>query len=470
VLIVFVILGTVTLAASIVGLIGVGPGGRSAAPLHVICLALLGAAAWSSHETTTGRVCLFAAAGIEAIRWLASKKRVKPVVDSVPGYRTIGAGEDPVRAARSSPAASPSHGPSAAKTAAARSQPDDAAYLAEAWSPEAGEIAAARAKATGTIRSTVEEAQPDAITEPAPAERWEDEGGDVRMTKPPAQRRPGDDVGADLPTPPTNTVNALPPSEQELPRLTLRTQVLFSRDCSVAPGVFVASLRRTGRRDAAAVEGDTLPRIRIGDVVLEFDLQNAPRDPAAIEETLTYFEHSAEFADAIRVHAAHVTLTSHYPAGSPRDFVVRVHHHAHAALTEFTPVVCTFWPDARMLTPVDQLAGLLEYARSAGQAMWRTCAHIRGFALSGDNEGMLLFDSVGLLAFGLPDVQVIAPASHEAAARKAIDLIAERIFISGCDLPHGTEYSASDGLVWRVNYTRSAFVPDREVVQLALKT
>ncbi|MBK8268849.1 MAG: hypothetical protein IPK83_11320 [Planctomycetes bacterium] len=149
---------------------------------------------------------------------------------------------------------------------------------------------------------------------------------------------------------------------------------------------------------------------------------------------------------------------------------MRLHHHAHAALPEFAPVIAAFWPDARMLTPLDQLPGLLEYARSPAQPMWRTCTHIRGFALAGENEGMFLFDSVGLHAFGLPDVQVIAPAAEEAAARATIDLITQRIFNTGCDLPHGTEFTASDSRVWRVNYTRSAFVPDREVVQLALKT
>ncbi len=350
--------------------------------------------------------------------------------------------------------------------------------LAASWTPEMGEIAAARAKA-GAAGPTPNPGAPTTRPQP-PDESTEADATDFRSDIRAVDQ--GVDMSAQHGAQTsgmyatheagTDAAPSSAPIEENLPKLCIKSEVFFTRECGISPSVFVASLRRGGRRDATADELDPSaePRVRVGPVALDYRLEQSPRDSLLIEETLTHFEHPAEFAERVRHHAAHVTLSARHDIDTPRDQVVRILHHAHAALAEFAPVAAAFWPDARMLTPTEQLAGLLDYARSPGQSMWRSCTHIRGFALSGENEGMLLFDSVGLLAFGLPDVQVIAPSAHEAAARKTIDLITERIFTSGCDMPHGTEYAASDGLTWRVNYTRSAFVPDREVVQLALKT
>ncbi|MBX3396627.1 MAG: hypothetical protein KF841_14800 [Phycisphaerae bacterium] len=462
-LIVFVILGTLTLAGSLVGLLNAPSRAMRFVPFHVVSLGLVGAAWWFTHQNSTGRVCLFVGAAVEAIAWMAQKMgngRTKVGRDSekppVKGrFAGDGPGNQPGR-------------PSAALRPA-REQPDESAFLEASWTPEAGEIAAVRARArAGGVPSTEGH---DALGV-----------GKVFIQQNDQPDMPTDSVdsaGPDGSTDPANGslaagtifTEGVEPDQTPMRPLSLRTEVLFSDECRIPPSVFVASLRRSGRRDASADEeaGDEPMRIRVGDAVMEYQIEKGSRESSAIEETLVHFEHPAEFSDRVRNHAARVVLTSRYDYGTPRDTIVRLHHFAHAALTEFAPVMAAFWPDARMLTPVEQLAGLLEYSRSPVHAMWRTCAHIRGFALAGENEGMLLFDSVGLHAFGLPDVQVIAPSANEAAARSTVDLIAERIFQSGCDLPHGTEYTASDGLVWRVNYTRSAFVPDREVVQMALK-
>lgn len=464
-LIVFVILGTLTLAGSLVGLLNALSRARRFLPFHAASLGLVGAAWWFTHETNIGRVCLFVGAAVEAVSWLAQqmgngRSKVERSTEKPAAKGRFAGDELQDQPGRTMPAIKP-----------AREQPDESSFLEENWTPEAGEIAAARARARAAGSSSMPE-----------------ENHALGVGKVFVQPR---DQGEIAPTPydsavPYETTESVgepsadgvvsaagEESNQSATRpLSLRTEVLFSDECRIPLSVFVASLRRSGRRDASADDetGEEPMCIRIGDAVLEYQIESGSRESSAIEETLVHFDHPAEFGDRVRNHAARVVLTSRYDYGTPRDSIVRLHHFAHAALTEFAPVMAAFWPDARMLTPVEQLAGLLEYSRSPVHAMWRTCAHIRGFALAGENEGMLLFDSVGLHAFGLPDVQVIAPSVNEAAARSAVDLIAERIFQSGCDLPHGTEYTASDGLVWRVNYTRSAFVPDREVVQMALKS
>lgn len=459
----FVIIGTLTLAGSLVGLMN-SRSGKSGwrVPLHGLTLALIGVAWWATHESNLGRFCLIAAAVLQVIAWITARATPPSIVRGSESTMTgVDLNDDEFLA---TPAAVP---PAGVKTKAPeRVQPDEDAALAADWSPEKAEIAAARAKAAA-VKPPGSAAPSESASSTTSARPRPDLGVGSVFAIPPDESPDEDEPLQSS----DETATDEPDADASL-ALSLTSEVLFSRECGVPPSVFVASLRRTGRRDAAAAgESDgPVQRIRIGEAVLEYQIEKGPRESPALEESLTHFEQPPDVAERARTHASRLRLTTRYAMGTSREAVVRIHHHAHAALIEFAPVVAAFWPDARMLSPVEQLPGLLEYTRSPGQALWRTCTHIRGFALAGDNEGTLLFDSVGLHAFGLPDVQVIAPAANEAQARATVELITERIFSTGCDLPHGTEFTASDGNVWRVNYTRSAFVPDREVVQLGLKT
>ena len=69
--------------------------------------------------------------------------------------------------------------------------------------------------------------------------------------------------------------------------------------------------------------------------------------------------------------------------------------------------------------------------------------------------------------FGLPDLQLIlrgVATADEAALTR--DALCEQVLNEGCHLLHGTDLIDPREIAWRVSYRRSAFDPDREVVQL----
>lgn len=444
-LIVVFILGTLTLSGALYGLMSGGPRRGATAPVHLLALVLLGVTWWFKHTTPIGRMCLAGGVAAEVVALFLGRSRQGHASDEdLPAGR-------PRKHIVIDPKAGKSSEVEIADSAAANAnpgQPNEDGYLEANWNPREGERLAARARQAGVAPKA---SQPVEGEDDGPAV-----GQVFALPKSEAQAGAATDASAAAPV-------------EEEPRLTFRTEVLFRRACSITPSVFLASLRRNGRRDAVHDESRGLPRITAGDVQLDFEIATSPLDVALVEEGLTHGEVPADLVEPIRTHASRLVLTSRYHFGTPRDQIVRLHHHAHAALTEFTPVVAALWPDARLITPVSQLSILLGQSQHNSQLMWRTCVHVRGFALTGDNEGMLLFDSVGLHGFGLMDVQIIAPADRQDAARNTLHLITERFYSAGCDLPNGTEYAAGGGDVWRVTYSRSAFAPDREVVQLAAK-
>ena len=274
-----------------------------------------------------------------------------------------------------------------------------------------------------------------------------------------------------MPSPPNDEKTIQPPDDQapissdapSLPQVvdwSVTTYVLFRRPYDMVPEIFYASLRRNGRRDATMVDSvasERTTRIQAGPVILELCSIAAPLKMPGLQEVVSE-------------HEAHMILTSAYRTDTPCDQVVRLHHFAHSALAEFAPVLAVLWPSAGRLVWVDDLAGLLSMAAEPDQPMAETCTEIRVLPFDSENGDLIVSDSVGLHAFGLPDVQIVTPGQPSDTAMTALHQLVERLFKSGCDFVDGAEFSLDGGHTWQMTHTRSAIPPDRQVVQIAMNS
>ena len=174
-------------------------------------------------------------------------------------------------------------------------------------------------------------------------------------------------------------------------------------------------------------------------------------------------------SSAVSAHEGHAVLTSTFEALVARDRVIRLHHRAHAALAEFAPVVAVMWPQAERLESADRLAERLQQAEDPDRPMAATYLQFRSLPLDGETAGMFLTDSVGLHAFGLPDLQIITAGPPNESEASELRRLAERFLESGCDLVDGSEFAMADDRPRSVMHGRSAFAPDREIVQIAAR-
>ena len=89
------------------------------------------------------------------------------------------------------------------------------------------------------------------------------------------------------------------------------------------------------------------------------------------------------------------------------------------------------------------------------------------FPQSEARPGQYVSDSVGLHAFGLPDVQIATETEPDETVSVALYRLVERFFCKGCEEQDGSEIDLADGGRWRVTRCRAVFPPDREVIELA---
>lgn len=467
----FPILGALALMAALYGGVSAWEARRSllALVLHGVAVLLLALAFFRTHETIEGRIGLALAMAVEAAAFWAARARSIPV----PGV------EDPPNRAqgeRRTTSAGPQfqapqgYAVHAARVADGGSQPDvqGDAEASLAVPPDSGGTTAASTDAPL-------EPEPAPVTHmPATAE-----------ATPPVHP---DQSGAASPDGLATTVSEASPAtlnsegglqgrvdareESRVPRRSFSTIVLFERPMNLTPTVFLASLRRAGQRDATMSHSsgpDLLAAVEAGTITLR--LQSGPGRCAAPELDWA-IDTSEEWSEARAVfehHEAHAVLISEYDPDTPPDAVVRLHHRAHAALMEFASVAAVLWPAAERLDPPNALATMAIQASEAGRSLASTCTTIRRFELDGENAGLVLIDSLGLSAFGLPDVQVIAshPPAEETStiARQAV----ERLFAARGEV-EPIELLIDEPDAWRVMRVQSAFAPDREVVQISRRT
>lgn len=477
---VFAILGLVSLMSALYGLSTTWSRGGRMLAMHLFALILLGIAWGAEHTTVLGWVALGAGSAVELVDlWLSLFSR-----------RVRGGAMPPVRVQT----AAASAGTGRVRSAEPRAEAVEAS-VAVSVKEVVAQVAPDLRTAGGEADSAAGAEDDPAVAEPArplpeaalggpPIE--EAAGGDEGPTQGSEESEPvepvtgvtdewqavGEPAVAENDAPADLTAIAPSEAPADTSPLSISTFVLLKAKYDVAPGVFFASLRRGGQRDALLVEapgavGETW--IQAGRVVLKLRSVAGPCDPQALEEALvaTADWQGSPFVTAR--HETHVVVTSEYPAETPRDEVIRLLHRAHAALAEFAPVLAVLWPEAGRLARSGDLASLLVRAADMDSPLAETCVQFRVFALSEPNDGMFLSDCVGLHALGLPDVQFITVGEPGEVVTEMLHGLAERFVTTGCNLADGSDFDMGDGEAWRVTHARGAFPPDREVIQITVK-
>lgn len=259
----------------------------------------------------------------------------------------------------------------------------------------------------------------------------------------------------------------------------LATVVLLREAHQVTGDVFVASVRRSGRRDAQLASAGAAATwlVRIGAFTIEGMNQRSALDGAALAEAAAQTFDWPEALEACRDHAGHVRLVTRAPAGASRTEQVAVHRLAHAAIAEFAPVCGVLWEGARLLRPVARGAAQgasredtvrhmprgQESAREAVHDAMETCINFRVTPLEGSEPQAVASDTVGLHAFGLPDLEIVTPGEPDERIARVLYHLAEEFFARGCDWQDGDERAIGPYGRWHCERRRSLLPPSREV-------
>ena len=88
------------------------------------------------------------------------------------------------------------------------------------------------------------------------------------------------------------------------------------------------------------------------------------------------------------------------------------------------------------------------------------------FPLEGSDAGRFVADTVGLHAFGLPDIQVVTEGEPDEIVSAVVYELADRFFIAGCEIEDGDELCLAGKTNWRAERIQACFPPERVVLQL----
>jgi hypothetical protein len=243
------------------------------------------------------------------------------------------------------------------------------------------------------------------------------------------------------------------------------TYALLKVAHDITGDVLTASLRRAGRRDAtlSGRKSDGSWQIQFGSLFLE--LSKSARLP---KQTLEYAAaQTFDWPEALEVcveHASAVRLATPLHASASRRDLVRLHHEAHAALTEFTQVMAIYWEGPGRLSPESAIKSL---SVERGD---RPELYINFRSFPSENHTSVVCDSVGLHAFGLPDVQIVTPGDPDESISALLFDTASGFFRDGCTLTQGQVIPLSSGQRFHAEFTQSRQPPDREVVELAAES
>jgi len=401
---VFVILGALTLVAVLFGMLKSWAGRRSLVFIDLTSLVLV-MAAWSlGHESTFGRVALAAAITLEVLAWMVGRDTDVEATDGDnPAVEAFDANGEPV----------------------AFGEPVDEAEFDDDYAAADG------AMTTGDLSTTSQHSQTHAD---------DTESLEASMI--------GLGQGA----------------------VCVRTIALLARPYHLTPDVFLASLKRAGLRAAHIVRSDdeSVPTyIAYEGVRFGVDVSEVPFDRTVMARVVARESIGSGLRDACKSHAAYFAVDVAFDHQTPRALVARYLTAAHVALNEFAPVVAMLLTDSATVVAAGQLRGLLNKLDGSPTTAAELCVINRSFKLDEANGGFDLLDTLGLTTFGLPDLQLIlrgVATMDEASLTR--DALCEQFLSNGCHLLHGTDLVDERDIAWRVSYRRSAFDPDREVVQL----
>jgi hypothetical protein len=441
-LIIFAILGAVALVAALFGLIAARRSRRAIIVMHLIALTLI-ITSWAfGHTELVGRVSLAAAIALEVLAWMVFR------ADTARAQALSRLSAGPLFAAKRD-----THMPNKSDAEIEFGEP---IYDDDLESPGARPI-------DGAVDSSTVAIEPDEIGDRTG--HWES-ADSVEDAAASEERRAVPEVAPQVSSSVDSSPERLAANDREI---CVRSYALLSRPYHVSLSVLLASMKRAGARDARRIEPDRADApefIEWRGLKIGLDVFESPVASASLVETLAESGAADELVQAVRSHEAHIAIDVVYDHQVARPIAIASALHAHAALMEFAPVVAVWWNAGLRLIAAAEVADRATAIEADSRAALETCLTRRRFELDETNAGLVLLDSVGLRAFGLPDAQVIVPLDAATRAADLIDEIAGHLIDRGCDLPDGGKYAATDESDWRVAYRRSAFAPDREVIQL----
>lgn len=372
-------------------------------PVRLVSVVLLLAALILGHERTAGWLVLLAAVFVESLRWVVTRSKSSSEVDD----GAIAMGEPIYEPDESAPEASPAiaDGPS-------DEEPE-----------EFGE-------------PIYEEDEPAAYVE---AIMGDGEAAMAEGVEPPPTLR------------------------------TFTTIALLRQAWRPAESPIVGGLRRAGQRDAvgASARGGAPDRVRIkcSDMIVNVVNHPEPVAPDVLAVAISQAWHWPEAASATAGHAAHLTIATSFPPDVKMADVIRLHHRAHVAVSEWASVIAVLWPNAGRLTAADELAGLARY----NGRLIETCVTIRAFDDNGttDVPERHVLDTLGLSAIGPIDLELETPATANEEASAALSELAERLLLGEAPPSEGDEIEWPGLGSVIVKRQRALYDPSREVLHIA---
>ncbi len=269
------------------------------------------------------------------------------------------------------------------------------------------------------------------------------------VTRDPRATVPSQPTPAEMPTP-------TPPPK---PLRTVSSIALLRTRWQATGEVFLASLRRSGQREARLASKGEPIRVEIGPVAIELRMAGQPVPSAQLDYALSQAFDWPEAATHVKGHVAHIVVASQATDDVARAEVVRQHLRAHVALAEFAPISAVLWPDAgRLIAPAE-----LQRLTRPGSDMTGACISFRSFP---EADGSVVCDTAGMFAFGLPDVQMKTAGDPGNAAAKLLYRVAEELFGFGVAFADGEKLPARFESDLHTYDSRAAFPPARRVIEL----
>ncbi len=161
---------------------------------------------------------------------------------------------------------------------------------------------------------------------------------------------------------------------------------------------------------------------------------------------------------------ASLTLSDFHGGGVDRRIRLAVFHGAVATMLGLLPVRAVQWlPSQQVLEPGAYLQRLAE-----GEGLRGSALNVRRFRMKAeDGEPVQVMDTLGLGAFGLPDLQVRFRGIDTARATDWLYGQAARLFDEGERFVFAQGVPAAEGSgIWRFHPEDSAAAPERRVLEV----
>ncbi len=229
--------------------------------------------------------------------------------------------------------------------------------------------------------------------------------------------------------------------------------------------------QRLGRVEPAEAQSESLHfalpdfASRVGEQQVPLQLAVMALEGIGVEELAACLRQSWTWPDAGEVAAhcrASLTLSDFYGAGVDRRIRLAVFHGALSTLLEVLPVRAVQWlPSQQVVEPSSYRSSL-----AAGEGLRGSAVNVRRFRTQGDDGSIVqVMDTMGMHAFGLPDLQARFSGLDVAAVEQWLYGQAGRLFDEGERFVFQQGVPGPEGgEPWRFRPADASAPPERKVL------